>query len=270
MTCKAAWWTDIHFELLGEPARADALREWQESRADCAIVTGDISSGQTSLKWLREMALRFSAPIYFVLGNHDFFGTSIARRRKEAGELAAEANNLIYLTAGGIVPLSPTTALVGHDGWGDARGGDYENTPIRPPDLGEIEDFRVLGGDRTLLRRRLEQLGDEAAEHLAVVLPEALSAYPQVVVATHVPPFRETAWYGGHNSDANWLPFFCCQAAGAVLRRMAEYFPQRKILVLCGHCHGSGDVEIRDNLRVITAGGEPCTPHVQRMFEFAA
>ncbi len=269
MSGTAAWWTDPHFEMLSESQREQALCTWTETSADCAILTGDISHGSSTLPWLRQLAVLFQRPIYFVLGNHDFYGTSIAAQRDAVRRLCEETANLRYLTTSDVVSLSPTTALVGHDGWGDMREGDWETTSVRPPDFDQIDDLKVAGGLRALLRERLQQLGDEAAQHLARVLPEALATHERVIVATHVPPFRQASWYEGKNSMAPWLPFFCCRAVGDTLLTVAEQHPRQALLVLCGHCHGTGDVQIRENLRVLTSGAEPCSPQVQAMLEFA-
>ncbi len=269
MSATVAWWTDPHFELLSEIQRKQILRAWNETSADCAILTGDISHGSAALGWLRQLARVFERPIYFVLGNHDFYGTSISRQRAAARDLCGEIENLVYLTLDDVVSLSSTTALVGHDGWGDMREGDWEQTAVRPPDFDEIEDLIDLAHDRSALRRRLRQLGDEAAEHFRRVLPEALAGHERVIVATHVPPFREASWYEGVNSTAPWLPFFCCRAVGDVILDMAERYPHRELSVLCGHCHGTGETQVRENLRVLTGGAEPCSPQVQRVLEFA-
>ena len=125
-----------------------------------------------------------------------------------------------------------------------------------------------MAGDRSLLRRRLRQLGDEGAEHLAKVLPEALAKHTRVIVATHVPPFREASWYNGENSTAPWLPYFCCRAVGDVLLDVAERYPDREVSVYCGHCHGTGEVRVRANLHVRTGGAEPCSSQVQGTVEF--
>ena len=263
MSGTVAWWTDPHFELLSEVQRKQVLDAWSEASADCGIITGDISHGSSTLSWLRQLAAVFPRPIYFVLGNHDFYGTSIVRQRDAARKLCDEVANLTYLTSSDVISLSSDTALVGHDGWGDMREGDWEGTGVRPPDLDAIEDLIEVAGDRHGLCRRLRQLGDEAAEHFDKVLPEALEQHKRVIVATHVPPFREASWYDGENSTPAWLPFFCCRIVGEVLIEMAERYPDREVSVLCGHCHGTGEVGIRENLHVRTGGAEPCSPQVQ-------
>ena len=265
-----AWWTDLHFELLSETQRRQVLRDWEKTPADCALVTGDISHGSTTLRWLRQLAQVFGRPIYFVLGNHDFYGTSISQQREAARRLCDEVVNLVYLSLSDAVSLSPATALVGHDGWGDMREGDWEGTSVRPPDFDEIDELKEAGTDRSVLRDRLCRLGDEAADHLRRVLPAALTTHERVLVATHVPPFRETSWYEGENSGEAWLPFFCCRAVGDVLLAMSDRYAERKISVVCGHCHGTGEVQVGSNIRVLTGGAEPCSPQLQRLLEVAS
>ncbi len=269
MSGTVAWWTDPHFELLAETQRKQVLDAWSKASTDCAIVTGDISHGSSTLGWLRQLAEVFERTIYFVLGNHDFYGTSITRQREAVRQLCDEVENLVYLTQGDVVSLTERTALVGHDGWGDMREGDWEGTGVRPPDLDEIKELIEVAGDRLLLCQRLRQLGDEAAEHLARALPKALADHERVIVASHVPPFREASWYEGENSTAPWLPFFCCRAVGDTLLGMAERYSDREVSVLCGHCHGTGEASVRENLHVTTGGAEPCSPQVQGIVEFA-
>ena len=119
--------------------------------------------------------------------------------------------------------------------------------------------------DKPALRRMLETLGDEAAAYLKSVLPEAAGRYPRVIVATHVPPFREAACHEGRPSADDYLPFFACKAVGDVLLEAARSFPDCQVLVLCGHTHGGGEVQVLDNLRVLTGPAEYGKPKVERV-----
>ena len=65
-----------------------------------------------------------------MLGNHDFYRGSIPKTRQEVAEVAQESRHLEYLTASGVIELTPKTAIIGHDGWADGRLGDYENTEV--------------------------------------------------------------------------------------------------------------------------------------------
>ena len=89
-----------------------------------------------------------------------------------------------------------------------------------------------------------------------------------MIGVTHVPPFREATWYAGRTSDDNFLPHFSCGAAGEAMRRVMQENSQADLLVLCGHTHGGGDVQILENLRVLTGEAAYGSPAIQRVFEF--
>lgn len=97
--------------------------------------------------------------------------------------------------------------------------------------------------------------------------PAALAPFPHVIVATHVPPFRETCWHEGRISDDDWLPFFTCQAAGDALSEAMSAAPDRRMTVLCGHTHGGGEADVLPNLRVLTGGATYGRTEVQRVVE---
>jgi hypothetical protein len=43
--------------------------------------------------------------------------------------------------------------------------------------------------------------------------------------------------------------------------------PQSRLLVLCGHTHGTGELQVLDNLHVLTGGAEYRNPVIQRIFD---
>ena len=267
---RLAWMTDIHLNFL-EPADRRRFLETARDQADAFVISGDIAESPSITGVLTEMADVWQKPIHFVLGNHDFYRGSIGKTRVEVAELAEELELLKYLTAIGVVELSPQTAIVGHDGWADARLGDFEGSDVILNDYVLIEELRKWKGslylDKPALREALNVLGDEAARHFEVVLQEAVAQYPSVIAVTHVPPFKEAAWYNGRHSDDNYLPHFACKAVGDVMRRIMEANPQSRLLVLCGHTHGSGEVQILENLQVLTGGAEYRNPVIQRIFD---
>jgi Icc protein len=266
---RVAWTTDIHLSWIEAPEERDRLLESiRADSPDAVVITGDVAEGVDTAGFLRRLDAELGRPVYFVLGNHDFYGRTIRQGRRETVLLAAESNHLVYLTTAGVVELAPNTAIIGHDGWSDARLGDYQHSRVWLPDFVAIKDLAEVSGDRDRLRRRLHALGDEAAREIESVLAEALEKYPRVVLATHVPPYRESAWYNGRFSDPKWLPFFSCRAVGDLLRRVMQSRPDRELLVLCGHTHGSGEARILDNLRVLTGAAGYQAPRRHHLLEF--
>jgi hypothetical protein len=163
------------------------------------------------------------------------------------------------------VPLTAEAGLVGHDGWGDGRLGDYWGLHVKLNDWRLITELTGLG-DRERLAR-LQTLGDEAGAHFRSVLPDALRRFRHVVVLTHVPPFRDACWHEGRVSDPDWLPHFTCKAAGDALAEAMRAHPDRRMTVLCGHTHSAGEARILPNLQVLTGAAEYGRPALQRVLE---
>jgi Icc protein len=257
---RLAWVTDIHLDFLGESSLERFCRGVADTGADGVLVGGDTAQAASLERMLRLMSLRIRKPIWFVLGNHDFYGGSIADVRQRARNLS-HPGRLVWLGAVDAVELTSTAALVGHDGWGDARLGDHAGSTVVLNDFLRIGDF--IHVDKPELGCRLAELGDEAAAHLRRVLPPALERYEHVLVLTHVPPFRQAAWHLGAISEEDWLPYFSCKATGDVLLEVAARRPDRLVTVLCGHTHSSGFYQPAPNLRVHTGGAAYGSPIVQ-------
>ncbi|HJL16212.1 MAG TPA: hypothetical protein RMH99_11170 [Sandaracinaceae bacterium LLY-WYZ-13_1] len=157
------------------------------------------------------------------------------------------------------------TALVGVDGWADARHGQLEGSPVRLRDYQHVEDLARHDFEPAVEVAR--SLADRDAATLRGLLEEALAARPRVLVATHVPPFPEAARYGGEVTHPHFLPWVTCKATGDVLLEVAARHPEGRLTVLCGHMHHPAEVAIRDNLEVRCGAAEYGRPVVQAVLE---
>ncbi|ACY13379.1 metallophosphoesterase [Haliangium ochraceum] len=258
-----AWATDIHLNFLSDEQLFAFCSALAGADADAIAITGDIAEAPSLARYMTTMAERVNAPIYFVLGNHDFYRGDIASVRAQAEALTRTHARLWWMPTCGVVELSDDVALIGHDGWGDGRLGSGIHSPIMLNDFVHIADLRLWGAERMA---KIAALGDEAAAHIRDMLT-ATASYRRVIVLTHVPPFREACWHEGEISDDDWLPWFTCKAVGDVLLEAAEAHPQRTIDVLCGHTHGAGMAQMRPNLRILTGGAEYGAPQVQPLLE---
>lgn len=267
---RLAWLTDIHLNFLTPDSRQEFFRSLAE-RCDAVVVSGDIGESPDVASLLEEMEFALQRPIYFVLGNHDFYKGSIARTRKRIGQLARRSEHLVYLTQEGVVALTPHTALVGHDGWADARLGDFDRSEILLNDCFLVEELSRWNKDfvpnKDALRETAQSLGDEAAQHFGKVLPEAVRNYHDVIAVIHAPPFRAAAWHEGRISDDDWLPHMTCKAAGDVMLGVMRSHAQAKLLVLCGRTHGKGQASILENLYVWTGGAKYGSPEIQGILD---
>ncbi len=262
---RVAWLTDIHLNFLGTQQIEAFLDSVLDYKPDALIIGGDTGEARSIVTFLQRIASHIKKPVYFVLGNHDFYFSSISQVRPAVELLSQTSPHLHWLSAAGVIELAPDTALVGHGGWSDGRCGDYEGSTVVLTDYVVIGE---LGGLNKFERlQKLNALGDEAAAHLRRVLPGALEKYPRVFVATHSPPFKEACWHQGKISDDDFLPHFVCQAMGDALLEIVPQYPDSDVTVLCGHTHGEGRAQVLDNLLVLTGGAEYGAPKVQQVFE---
>jgi 3',5'-cyclic-AMP phosphodiesterase len=242
---RATWLTDIHLNMVRPLALRAFYDRVRQERPDCLFVTGDIGEADSVGRFVEELGA--IAPVYYVLGNHDYYRSSIhtVRENLPAG----------WMPDAGPVQLSDRTVLLGVDGWGDARCGDLEST-IQLSDWHLIEELAALRYDRKARIELLQELGTAEAFVLGELLARA-PASEQLVVLTHVPPFPEACVYEGEQSSPAWLPWFTCIATGELLAEYARAHPQKQITVLCGHSHGVSTCRPVENLEVRTGGWPP-------------
>ena len=265
---RLAWMTDIHLEFL-KPWDLDAFLETVKAQsADVVVLTGDIAQSAMLRSVLVQMARTVEVPVYFALGNHDYYGSDIPIIRQAMKKLTQEELGPVWLPEAGVIELTPEVAMVGHDGWSDGRYGHFFLSPVILNDYLMIESLKTTSEQERF--ERLNALGDEAAAYLRPVLDKAAQQYKRVFVAMHPPPFMEACWHGGKTPDEHdvYLPHFTCKAVGDVLLEITRKYPNVDFTVLCGHTHGGGTAQIKDNLLVLTGAAEYGKPVVQRVFEF--
>lgn len=265
---QVAWLTDIHLNFLPTDQADAFLRRVAASGVDAVLIGGDIGEAHDLVDFLARIDELLPMPVYFVLGNHDFYFGSIAAVRQQVVEFCRLHPRQVYLSVSEPIELAPGVGLVGHDGWADARLGNYEQSIVMMNDYKLIEDFAGLGKQERW--PRLQALGDEAAAHLRRVLPAALARFGEVLLLTHVPPLREACWYQRQVSDDHWAPHFTCKAVGDVLLEVMRDHADRKLTVLCGHTHGEGETRPLENLKILTGGAQYGDPQIQRVFSFSA
>jgi 3',5'-cyclic AMP phosphodiesterase CpdA len=262
---RIVWITDIHLGMCDGPAVERFHSEVKAAKPDAVLLGGDIDEAPGLTSCLRAIAARLEVPIYFVLGNHDYYGGSLADVRDRVAALARNEELLHWLPVAGVVTLAPRVGLVGHSGWADGRLGDYRGSDVMLNDYLLIDDFVGLDSPERLAL--LHRLGDEAAAHLRSVLSTALERYDCVIALTHVPPFLEATRHEGRVSDRYHLPHFACKATGEVFLDLMQARPDRELLVLCGHTHSPASFRPLDNLCVLAGHAHYGRPHVQRVFD---
>lgn len=265
---KLIWLTDIHLNFLDHEARMDFYQTVMDASGDCIIISGDIADARWVSKVLKEMATTIQKPIYFVLGNHDYYHSSVAAVRQEITDLCHHEAGLYWLPASGPQDLGNETILLGVDGWADGRYGDYTNSLVVLNDshmIQELFEGRILG--KYPLLDRMQHLADQDAKFLNNQLRQVIQTHhpKKIMIVTHVPPFREACMYEGKITHDDYLPFFSSKVTGDTLMQIAQENKKVEFLVFCGHTHSKGYCQPCANLKVTVGESEYSYPKVQEV-----
>lgn len=264
------WLTDIHLNFLNLEARKSFYAEIKALKCDGIIISGDIDEAPSIVCCLKEMEECLQQPIYFVLGNHDYYYGSIK-------EVREEMEKLLYLTP--YLKWLPASAphffqerqvvLLGQDGFADARNGDYEHTKVQLNDSRLIRELSCEKGKKALFRK-MRELADKDAADLKQKLDQVMMpTFPpkKVLIVMHVPPFVECCIYNGRISGADYLPFYSCKVMGDLLLETAKKYKDIEFLVLCGHTHGKTSYQPLPNLRIKVGGASYRYPEIQEIIK---
>jgi Icc-related predicted phosphoesterase len=265
---KLAWMTDLHLNFVDRSGVEKLCKEIRSSAVDTLLITGDIATARGVCRYLEYLADEIRKPIYFVLGNHDYYGSSIRSVNLAMKKLVASHTHLFWLSAQlQPIELSPDTCLIGHEGLADGRLGDPEGSQVIINDYLRIKE--LIQPNKELRLQAQHKLGDAAARHLKRQVNAAVKRYRNIIAALHVPPFPEACWHLGQNTDDSYLPHFGCKATGDVLRAAMLKHPEVSMTVYCGHTHSGGYAEILPNLKVHTAGAAYYQPRIEQILTIA-
>lgn len=262
---KAAWASDIHLDFVDDYT-ANKFFQIINETVDILLLTGDIGDG--SKKQLERLARGVEIPTYFVLGNHDYYHNSIEGMRRKVKNICRKFPHLTYLPDNQqVVELLPDVALIGVDGWADAQYGNMLSNVVLW-DFSQIENLKeawVLSKiikSRQPLHDKLRELGIDEAVLLENTLGKCLEKYNNVIILTHIPPFKEATWHLGQVSGPDFLPYFSCAAVGNVIENIFTD-TDKNALVLCGHTHSRGTYNLLPNVQVWTAKAEYRFPEIE-------
>lgn len=262
-----AWLTDIHLNFIDDVARQKFYQEIVTTKCDGVLISGDIAEAPSLSHILSDMVNYINKPIYFILGNHDYYKGQINEVRDTVRSLTKEHDKLFWLSASAIQKLDNNTCLIGQDGWADGRLGDYQNSIVVLNDSRMIADLfqeKILG--KFQLLEKMQKLADTDARQLQNDLELAIRQHPRkIIVLTHVPPFKEACLHNGKISNDDWLPYFSSKVIGDVLATVAQKNPKIEFLVLCGHTHEEANFRSCDNLIVEVGKAEYYQPEIQKI-----
>jgi len=259
------WLTDIHLNFLEESEFQEFCDTMGSEQLDGLLISGDIGEALSLKHYLTAIARYTGQTVYFVLGNHDFYGGSIHSVRREVRELCQSTKQLVWLNDSGPIGISKNTCVVGHDGWADGINGDFFGSHVVLNDYFLIEELRGRG--KRDLFNILGELAKEAVIHFQRVMPLALARFEHVILLTHVPPYYGAAWHEGGPSDKDFAPHFSNRIVGDAISEIMVGHSSKRLTVLCGHTHGAGVYQPVENITVKTGGAEYGRPKLQEIIE---
>lgn len=258
--------SDTHFTYCNEKARKHFLQGINNKISqggEIILLTGDISESPTltsELFWLSENIKR---PLYYILGNHDFYHSNFEIGRQLA-KTAQNFSNLkqfiCYLPSRQYVKLNTDTVLFGFDGLYDCRnykkdeisdfidGISLQNDFVYNSTLKNICDYEVPIETKLKVFRHY---ADRETKSLTLKLNNFFQSnydiINKIIIATHVPPI----YYRNPKIEYQYdLPGFDSNKnLMDLLEIYSEKYRNKQFIVFCGHNHFGGFTE-QDNLKI--------------------
>lgn len=281
---KLAWATDIHLDFITNPERLDASSRnldifcslLTQNRPEAVILSGDISTSKFLVDHLAALDTRINAPIYFVLGNHDFWLGGIESVRQRATQVSNASERLKYLSAMPYSMLAPSVAIVGHDGWYDGHNGNPYDTRFNMNDWYRIADFVDAGAiNEMYMKPNIDVVlnvartqANKAAQHISSGIRSALSQQKvkKIIVVTHVPPFVNPLDLAS-TPGPELYPWYSSKTMGVMLTAAAKANPEVMFEVFCGHVHTGYEGRILPNLLLRSGTAEYASPSSQGLYD---
>jgi len=257
--------SDLHLNFLKPTKQVAFLNKVDKEKYDALLLPGDISDANGLMLSLNLLDT-LNIPVYFVLGNHDFYHASIEFIRLKAIECCKASKNLIYLSDSKDTDYLDkyVVPIIGHDGWYDGGFGDYKKSRFELNDFNLIGEF--IGKDKWQRFELMENLALEGTFHLQRHLEELLlrkKFLKHIIILTHVPPFEECCVTRYNENPEHSIPFYCSKVIGETIKEYSDANKDVEFNVFCGHTHREWSGGITDNLTVHVSNAEYGFPKIK-------
>jgi len=269
---KLAWVTDIHLDCVDN--LQTALNSLNAGLAGCdgLILSGDISTGSSVTYHLRDLEEVVQKPIYFVLGNHDYYFSDILDVRHRVVETTRYMSFSKYLGAIPYHRLSNSTVIIGSDGWYDAFNGDAIGSDMIMNDWLKIADFKpaiknsLMGKtiNKSIIMQVAREICKASVNHIIKSIKIVADDSEHVIVVTHVPPFAESYTDDKYKNilPQNVIPWYTSKMMGEMLKTAAKTYQQTRFTVLSGHTHSPFEGDILHNLHAKVGKSQYGSPQI--------
>ena len=258
------WATDLHLNFVGLTKTAEFCKRIKaENEFDIVVISGDIAEAPNVVEYLKTLEKHIAKPIYFILGNHDFYHGSIKEMFYIMKDLSDNSEYLNWLTVCSPIVLGKDTCMIGRESWNDCLYGNWNESNVVLNDYKYIDEFRRL--NKNDLYNKLGSLAGLTAAKIEDKLRIVLTDYKNVFLITHVPMFKEICCWRGKMSGEDYLPHYSNKTIGVMLFQVMKYNIDNNLTVLCGHTHGQVEKQITDNIYVKVGDGVYNAPKIQEI-----
>lgn len=235
------WATDIHLNYFSDEYISNFGKSLgTEYKAEGLIISGDISLGTKLERNLKTLSDAIQIPIYYVLGNHDYWYSSFEEIDSLLDSLSLDSG-LIDLNKNSI-QINEDTILTGFTGWYDCKFGKID-PEVKMSDWIKIADYK----DKDYIK-----VSQDRSEKYLSFEDKALSFKDKniknQIIVTHFPPFEKLI-----KEKKEAKPFYGSSNAGQTLINVSKHYD--KVICLSGHTHNRASYH-RKNLSCYV--GEAC------------
>jgi len=263
-----AWLSDIHLDFLDKARRRAFYQTIIDAEVDGVVISGDISNSNHLTEHLTEMLKTVKVPVWFTLGNHDYYGSTVKATRKKVDALCRQQPLLKWLHQEGIIALSEEIGLIGVDSWADGRAGHYWESNVELADHRLIGDLKGLDAAGRL--KVIQGFANEAEEILRRSLNSALTQFKTVFVVSHVPMYYEACLGPDRRvSGSLWMPHYVWHQGGVAIGEVMQGHPKGRIIVLSGHTHSDIRLRIDDRISIWVGPAEYYNPAIAEVIDLS-
>jgi len=246
---KYLWFTDTHLDNSFLLQKYFFFKEIKKENPKGIFLTGDISTGKKVVKDLESLAKHIDCPIYFILGNHDYYHSSFCQKHNEIKALCRKYTNLHWLTQHNCFPLTEESCVLGTEGWYDCHFGEPEFTRFTF-DWFMIDELYSLPTHQDRIEY-FKYLAEESCQIIERQLTFALENYKTIYLLTHFPPWAEATRDIGTLLEPFWLPYNVNYRLGKKIEQLMSGRKKKKLICLAGHTHTSNMVHVSRNIECI-------------------
>lgn len=269
---KTIWLTDLHLHpTTGKGDPESLFVQLREEAPDVIMISGDISVSDYIFEYLVNFN-DLGCTILFTLGNHEYYQDGIVQSNwkqkmdhpisihefnERIKDFIKRYKNLHWLDYMEPYFITQSTAIIGHTGWADGLYGDIHNSHTDLVDYHCIRELITAGKPIQPIEMQprldaMEELAQTAADHIRRNIIKAFhGGANEIILLTHVPPWKQLHLFGGEMSNESWMPYFTSKIMGRTITETMALFPDERLISLSGHTHHYAEFNPAENISAI-------------------